>query len=177
MDERIGDSRMPVLDIVDMRKETASGNLSVFSRELISKTDRSLKRGEQVIFFLNRRGFSTQILCPDCGSRMTCPDCGITLTYHRSSNAAVCHYCSRKFPLPEACPDCGSRYIKYVGAGTEKVEDEAKRLWPDHTVSRFDTDTVSAGEILQRSSGTSRTAGRTYSSEHRYSQKVWISGT
>lgn len=145
MDERIGDSRMPVLDIVDMRKETASGNLSVFSRELISKTDRSLKRGEQVIFFLNRRGFSTQILCPDCGSRMTCPDCGITLTYHRSSNAAVCHYCSRKFPLPEACPDCGSRYIKYVGAGTEKVEDEAKRLWPDHTVSRFDTDTVSAG--------------------------------
>ena len=145
MPERIGDSRMPVLETVDMRKENISGNFSVFSRELVSKADAALRRGEQVIFFLNRRGFSTQILCPDCGSRMSCPDCGISLTYHRSSNAAVCHYCGRKFPLPETCPDCGSRYIKYVGAGTEKVEAEAGRLWPDATVARFDTDTVTSG--------------------------------
>ena len=145
MDERIGESRMPELEIIDMRREASSGNFSVFSRELASRTDSALKRGEQVIFFLNRRGFSTQILCPDCGYRMTCPDCGITLTYHKSSNAAVCHYCGRKFPLPAVCPDCGSRFIKYVGAGTEKVEEEVRRFWPDASVSRFDIDTVASG--------------------------------
>ena len=144
MDERIGESSMPVLEIVDMRKEASSGNFSVFSRELATRTDRALERGEQVIFFLNRRGFSTQILCPDCGYRMTCPDCGITLTYHKSSNAAVCHYCGRKFPLPGTCPDCGSRFIKYVGAGTEKVEEEVRRFWPQASVARFDIDTVAS---------------------------------
>ena len=144
MDERIGESRMPRLGIIDMRKEALSGNRGVISRELARQTDAALARREQVIFFLNRRGFSTQILCPDCGYRMTCPDCGIALTYHRSSNAAVCHYCGRKFPLPKACPDCGSSFIKYVGAGTEKVEDEVKRLWPGAAVSRFDIDTVAS---------------------------------
>ena len=145
MEERIGDSRMPELGITDMRKEAAAGNLSVISRELAARTGEALKRKEQVIYFLNRRGFSTQILCPDCGFKMTCPDCGITLTYHKSSNAAVCHYCGRKFPLPSECPDCGSRFIKYAGAGTEKVEEEVKRLWPDASVARFDIDTVTSG--------------------------------
>jgi len=145
MDERIGGSIMPEPGIIDMRKEAVSGNLSVISQELAAQTETALRRGDQVIYFLNRRGFSTQILCPDCGFRMTCPDCGITLTYHRSSNAAVCHYCGRKFPLPGTCPDCGSRFIKYVGAGTEKVEAEVRRLWPEARVSRFDTDTVAAG--------------------------------
>ena len=145
MDERIGDSEMPELEIVDMRKETAAGNTSVISRGLAAGTDAALARGEQVIFFLNRRGFSTQILCPDCGHKMTCPDCGITLTYHKTVNAAVCHYCGRKFPLPKSCPDCGSSIIKYAGAGTEKVEAEVKRLWPDAVVSRFDIDTVASG--------------------------------
>lgn len=146
MDERIGGSRMPELEIIDMRKEASSGNLSVISRELAAKTDAALARKEQIIYFLNRRGFSTQILCPDCGFRMTCPDCGITLTYHKSSNAAVCHYCGRRFPLPEVCPDCGSRFIKYVGAGTEKVEEEVRRLWPGASAARFDIDTVASGD-------------------------------
>ena len=147
MDERIGGSIMPEPAVIDMRREAVSGNLSVISQELAGQTDRALSRGEQVIYFLNRRGFSTQILCPDCGYKMTCPDCGITLTYHRSSNAAVCHYCGRKFPLPGTCPDCGSKFIKYVGAGTEKVEAEVKRIWPEARVSRFDIDTVaSAGD-------------------------------
>ena len=145
MDERIGGSIMPEPGIIDMRKEAVSGNLSVISQELAAQTEAALRRGDQVIYFLNRRGFSTQILCPDCGFRMTCPDCGITLTYHRSSNAAVCHYCGRKFPLPGTCPDCGSRFIKYVGAGTEKVEAEVRSLWPEARVSRFDTDSVAAG--------------------------------
>jgi len=146
MNERIGGSRMPVLETVDMRKEVSSGNSGVLSRELAAGIDRSLARGEQVILFLNRRGFSTRILCPDCGHSMTCPDCGITLTYHKSVNAAVCHYCGRKFPVPSSCPDCGSRYIKYAGAGTEKVEEEVRRLWPKAGVDRFDIDTASAAE-------------------------------
>ena len=146
MNERIGESRMPVLETVDMRKEAVSGNTGVISRELAGNIDRSLKKKEQVILFLNRRGFSTRIFCPDCGFRMTCPDCGIALTYHRSSNAAVCHYCGRKFPLRDTCPDCGSRFIKYAGAGTEKVEDEVRSLWPDAGVDRFDLDTASAAD-------------------------------
>ena len=143
MDERIGSSEMPELEPVDMRKETMSGNLEVLSRELIRSIDATLAAGEQVILFLNRRGFSTQVLCPDCGYRMTCDDCGITLTYHKSSNALVCHYCGKKSPLPGKCPKCGSKFIKYIGAGTERVEETVRKMWPDAKVSRFDIDTAS----------------------------------
>ncbi|MBQ9273143.1 MAG: primosomal protein N', partial [Mogibacterium sp.] len=146
MKERIGSSRMPSLDIVDMRKEAQTGNMGVLSRELAGRIDRALSRKEQVILFLNRRGFSTRILCPDCGYKMTCPDCGITLTYHKSVNAAVCHYCGRKFPVPSKCPDCGSKFIRYAGDGTEKVEEEVRRLWPGCGVDRFDIDTASAAD-------------------------------
>ena len=134
MDHRIGTSTMPVIETVDMKAEIRAGNTGVISRQLARETENTLKRGEQVILFLNRRGFSTQILCPDCGYKMTCPDCGITLTYHKSFNAAVCHYCGRRFSLPEKCPDCGNRFIRYTGAGTEKVEETVKELWPDARV-------------------------------------------
>ena len=143
MDERILGSEMPSLDIIDMRKETMSGNLELLSRELTRGVDTALSAGEQVILFLNRRGYSTQVLCPDCGHKAVCDDCGITMTYHKSSNAMVCHYCGKKEPLPRVCPDCGSKYIKYIGAGTEKVEEAARRLWPKASVSRFDLDTAS----------------------------------
>lgn len=146
MKNRIGDSVMPKLEIIDMRKEAASGNTSVLSRELAGRIDRALGRKEQVILFLNRRGFSTRILCPDCGFVMSCPDCGISLTYHKSVNAAVCHYCGRKFPVPDKCPDCGSKFIRYAGAGTEKVEEEVRRIWPEAGVDRFDIDTASAAD-------------------------------
>ena len=146
MDNRIGSSTMPVIETVDMKAEIRAGNTGVISRQLARETESTLKRGEQVILFLNRRGFSTQILCPDCGYKMTCPDCGITLTYHKSFNAAVCHYCGRRFELPEKCPDCGNRFIRYTGAGTEKVEETVKELWPGARVSRFDLDTASKSE-------------------------------
>ena len=146
MKERIGESIMPKLDIIDMRKESAAGNTGVISRELAGRIDRTLLKREQVILFLNRRGFSTRILCPDCGFVMTCPDCGIALTYHKTVNAAVCHYCGRKFPVPVKCPDCGSKFIRYAGTGTEKVEEEVRRIWPEAGVDRFDIDTASAAD-------------------------------
>ncbi len=142
MNERIGSSVMPDVETVDMKAEIRAGNTGVISRKLAGEIDRTLKNGEQVILFLNRRGFSTQILCPDCGFRMTCPDCGISLTYHKSAGAAVCHYCGRKFDLPEKCPDCGNKFIRYTGAGTEKVEEAVTDLWPDARTARFDLDTA-----------------------------------
>lgn len=146
MNHRIGDSVMPTLETVDMREESIAGNDTIISRRLAAEIDHALGRGEQTILFLNRRGFSTQILCPDCGYKMTCPDCGITLTYHKSVNAAVCHYCGRKFGLPEVCPDCGNKFIRYVGAGTEKVEETVAGLWPDARIARFDLDTASSSD-------------------------------
>ena len=142
MDERIGSSEMPELETVDMRKENLKGNFDVLSNQLKAEIDNTLKAREQVILFLNRRGFSTQVLCPDCGYKMTCDDCGITLTYHKSSNALVCHYCGKKQPLPEVCPKCGSKFIKYIGAGTEKVEERVRQIWPEVKVARFDLDTA-----------------------------------
>ena len=143
---------MPLIETVDMRAEIRAGNTSVISRRLAIETENALRRGEQVILFLNRRGFSTQILCPDCGFRMTCPDCGISLTYHKSVNAAVCHYCGRKFVLPEKCPDCGNRFIRYTGTGTEKVEETVRSLWPEAKTARFDLDTAmktdDAGKVI-----------------------------
>lgn len=142
MKNRVADSEMPELEIVDMRTEAKSGNFSLISRKLANEIDRTLEKKEQVILFLNRRGFSTQIICPDCGNYMTCPDCGISLTYHKSTNSADCHYCGRKFPVPKVCPDCGSKFIKFNGAGTEKVEELVKSIWEDCAVGRFDIDSA-----------------------------------
>ncbi len=142
MDNRVGDSVMPELQIVDMCKEMKAGNTGLLSRQLAEDIDRTLARKEQVILFLNRRGYSTQILCPDCGYKMTCPDCGITLTYHKREDSGICHYCGRKFETVKLCPDCGSKFIKYAGAGTEKVEEAAREIWHGHSVARFDLDTA-----------------------------------
>ena len=148
MNERVADSEMPELKLVDMRAEAKSGNFGVISRELANEIDKTLTNKEQVILFLNRRGFSTQIMCPDCGYHMTCEDCGISLTYHKSNNSAVCHYCGRKYPVPNACPDCGSKFVRLVGTGTEKVEEQVQSIWKDSVVDRFDIDTAkSTAEI------------------------------
>lgn len=150
MNKRVGDSLMPELELVDMRGEARAGNFGVLSRRLGEEISHTLNNHEQIILFLNRRGFSTQIMCPDCGYIMTCGDCDITLTYHKSSNAAVCHYCGRKYPVPSVCPDCGSKFIKYVGTGTEKVEEQVASLWPNAKVDRFDLDTASSPNDIKK---------------------------
>lgn len=140
--KRYNRTPLPLVEMVDMRKELRSGNTGIFSRRLLSSMKGALASGKQVILFQNRRGYSTFISCRDCGEALRCPDCGISLVYHKHEHAAVCHYCGRKFPLPEKCPSCGSRRIKYFGVGTEQVEEFAAREFPDARIERLDLDTA-----------------------------------
>ena len=142
MKNRIGKSIMPEVKIVDMRDELRSGNSSIISRNLLASIEQTVNNGDQVILFLNRRGFSTQVLCPECGYRMMCPDCDITLTYHKRDNAAICHYCGRKFKIPEICPECGNSTLSFIGTGTERLEETIEGLVPNAKVERFDLDTA-----------------------------------
>ena len=142
MKDRIGASVMPEVQIVDMREELRSGNSSIVSRKLLSSIEETIKSGDQVILFLNRRGFSTQVMCQDCGYIMTCPDCDITLTYHKKENAAICHYCGRKFNVPSVCPECANDHLSFVGTGTERLEETIGELLPKAKIERFDLDTA-----------------------------------
>lgn len=140
--ERYNRVSLPDVDVVDMREELRSGNRSVISRALYDGIDDALKNKQQVILFLNRRGYSTFISCRECGKVLECPDCGISLTYHKEKGRAVCHYCGYQVKLPEKCPDCGSKYIRHFGTGTEKVEEAIRELFPSAAVERLDLDSV-----------------------------------
>ena len=150
MKNRIGKSIMPEVKIVDMRDELRSGNSSVISRNLLASIEQTVNNGDQVILFLNRRGFSTQVLCPECGYRMMCPDCDITLTYHKRDNAAICHYCGRKFKIPEICPECGNSTLSFIGTGTERLEETIEGLVPNAKVERFDLDTAKNSSEIKK---------------------------
>ncbi|MGI6211174.1 MAG: replication restart helicase PriA [Anaerovoracaceae bacterium] len=148
MKERYNKTPLPDIQIVDRREELKAGNDSVFGSVLTQKIRETLSRKQQVILFLNRRGYSTSVRCVDCGEPLRCPECGITLVYHKRENAAVCHYCGKKFPVPDKCPECGSSRIRYLGAGTEKIEEMTRDLFPGAEVARLDLDTAGAkGEI------------------------------
>ena len=148
--ERYNKTPLPEVEIVDMRQELKEGNMTIFSRRLYSKMQQTLNAGQQVILFQNRRGYSSFISCRECGTVMKCPKCGISLTYHKSSNAAVCHYCGRKHPVPKICPECSSKYIKYFGVGTEQVEEVTAEFFPDAKVDRLDLDAVKTRKDLDR---------------------------
>lgn len=150
MKNRIGNSIMPEVQIVDMRDELRSGNSSIISRKLLASITQTVKDGDQVILFLNRRGFSTQVLCPECGYIMMCPDCDITLTYHKKENAAICHYCGRKFKVPEICPECGNSTLSFIGTGTERLEETIEGLVPNAKVERFDLDTAKNSSEIKK---------------------------
>ena len=150
MKNRIGNSIMPEVQIVDMRDELRSGNSSIISRKLLASITQTVKDGDQVILFLNRRGFSTQVLCPECGYIMMCPDCDITLTYHKKENAAICHYCGRKFKVPEICPECGNSTLSFIGTGTERLEETIEELVPNAKVERFDLDTAKNSSEIKK---------------------------
>lgn len=134
--------RLPDIYAVDMRDEIALGNKSMFSIKLQKAIRETLEQKKQIILFLNRRGHSTFVSCRRCGYVMTCDSCSVSYTYHMKENRLVCHYCGRVKEIPEVCPSCGSGYIKYFGAGTEKITKEVNRLFPEARVLRMDADTT-----------------------------------
>lgn len=140
---------LPLMKTVDMRNELLSGNTSIFSTELTEDIKKCLREDKQVILFLNRRGYSNFISCRQCGYIMECPHCGISLTYHRGPDRGVCHYCGYKETVPEICPSCKSKYLKYFGAGTQKVEETAREIFPDVQISRLDLDTIKKRGALE----------------------------
>ena len=141
MPERIGSQPLPKVRAVDMREELRRGRRTVISlplRELLTET---LARHEQAIIMLNRRGYATFIMCRSCGAVITCAQCSLPLVYH-ANRTLVCHHCDLRAPVPEICPQCGSRYIKYFGSGTEKLEEELRQLLPEARIVRMDRDTT-----------------------------------
>ncbi len=140
--ERTGGGSLPRMHIVDMCKELEEGNRSAFSRVLQGEIEKNLENGEQTMLFLNRRGFATFVSCRSCGHVMRCPDCGISYTYHAKENRMMCHYCGKTAESPKVCPVCGSKYIRYFGTGTQKIEEEVRRLFPQAGVLRMDLDTT-----------------------------------
>lgn len=134
-------SHLPEVRIVDMREEMREGNKSIFSRELAEDIQDRLEKKEQVILFLNRRGYAGFISCRSCGHVMKCPHCDVSLTSHRGGRL-VCHYCGYTVPMPEACPSCGSPYIAGFGTGTQKVESLVAKQFPTARVLRMDLDTT-----------------------------------
>lgn len=143
INERYGDSKLPVIVTVDMKKEIAQGNKSPISKTLQSLIADNLDKHKQTILLINRRGYNTFIACNSCGHVITCPNCSISLTYHSYNNRLMCHYCGYSKPLDNVCPECGKNSIRYSGYGTQRIEDELERLFPDASVLRMDADTTS----------------------------------
>ena len=139
---RVNGKSLPSVEIIDMNQEmkTSKGHFSV---QLINSIDETLKRCEQVILLLNRRGYSNFITCKSCGYTFKCPNCDITLTYHKSSNTLRCHYCGYGEKVYDKCPSCGENSLNRLGVGTQKVEEELNNIFPSARVLRMDYDTTS----------------------------------
>jgi primosomal protein N' (replication factor Y) (superfamily II helicase) len=141
--KRMNESALPSVDIVDMREELRGGNRSMFSTLLFEKMQDRLKKGEQIVLLLNKRGYSSFVMCRDCGYVHTCPHCEISLTYHRYNHLLKCHYCGYEQSATVTCPECNSEHIRYFGTGTQKVEEELTKLLPEASIIRMDVDTTS----------------------------------
>lgn len=139
---RVNHQPLPPIQVVDMRPEIKRWGESNFSRPLLQAVQDRLQRGEQSILMLNRRGFSSFMMCRDCGTVLKCPNCDISLTLHMDTRTMKCHYCGHEEPIPQFCPNCHSRHIRYYGTGTEKVQQELQRLLPQARIIRMDVDTT-----------------------------------
>ena len=139
---RVKNRPMPDVELVDMRGEFERGNHSIFSARLVEATRACLAAGDQAMLFINRRGYSSFVSCRKCGYVVKCPQCDVSMTYHQPENLLKCHYCGYTMPPPKVCPNCGSSYIKYFGAGTQKVAEEARQRFPDARILRMDMDTT-----------------------------------
>lgn len=145
LSERItphGPSSLPVVEIVDLKEELKAGNTSLFSRSLIARIGETLAKGEQVILFLNRRGTATFVQCRSCGFVIRCSRCSVALTYHAAEKRLICHHCRYAISVPQNCPRCLSRRLKFLGIGTQRVEEEMRQLFPKAQLLRWDKDVV-----------------------------------
>ena len=133
---------LPTINVVDMRQEVENGNVSSFSMSLQEKLQERLEKNEQSVLLLNRRGYSSFVMCRDCGYVLPCPNCDISLTLHMDSKTMKCHYCGHEERIPYRCPNCGQDKIRYYGTGTQKVEEELQTLLPDSRILRMDVDTT-----------------------------------
>lgn len=151
---RAGGAALPETRIVDLRQELANGNRSMISQDLKFEINENIKNKKQTILFLNRRGYSTFVMCRDCGYTAKCKNCNISLTYHKFENKLKCHYCGFETDSLKECPECKSRNIKYFGTGTQKLETEIRNIFPGASTIRMDIDTVtrknSHEEILNK---------------------------
>ena len=143
INKRANNKPMPKIEVVDMKDELMIGNKSIFSSKLKLDMEEAVKNKNQIILFLNRRGYSNFVSCRKCGYVFTCENCDISLTYHKKSNTGKCHYCGYEKEIPKECPECKSKYIKPFGIGTQKIEEEIKSLFPNMRVLRLDRDTTS----------------------------------
>lgn len=143
LSQRANNSNLPSVEIVDLRNELTNGNKTMISNRLREEIDKNLKMKKQTILYLNRRGFSSFLMCQDCGHTFKCKRCDITLTYHKVENKLKCHYCGEEYQVPTECPNCRSKKIKYFGSGTQKLEEQIKELFPMASTIRMDIDTVS----------------------------------
>ena len=151
---RANNSNLPEVEVVDLKMELATGNRSMLSFKLHDAIEQNLKDKRQTILFLNRRGYSTFIMCRECGYTVKCKNCNISMTYHRTENKLKCHYCGYEENVVTVCPECHSTKIRYFGTGTQRLEDEIHKIFPNASTIRMDIDTVtkknSHEEILNK---------------------------
>lgn len=147
--QRAKNAKLPTVHIIDLKEEMKNKNRSMFSRELAAGIERRLEQKEQVMLFLNRRGYSGFVSCRSCGKAIRCPHCDVSLTAH-FDGMLRCHYCGHSIPLPKTCPECGSPYIAAFGTGTQKVEEAVKKQFPTARVLRMDADTTKEKESYEK---------------------------
>lgn len=149
--QRIEDRPLPEVTIIDMSIEfQRHGRKTVLSEKLRGELDENLRRGEQSIVLLNRRGYARSLLCRSCGNVFSCPDCSISMTFHQDENRLVCHYCALEKEVPPACDRCGGEYIYFVGVGTEQLEQIMRTMFPRARIARVDRDTARRRGALRK---------------------------
>ena len=152
--KRANNANLPDVEVIDLKNELINGNKSMISFKLHEEIEKNINNKKQTILFLNRRGYSTFVMCRDCGYSVKCSNCNISLTYHIVLGTLKCHYCGREIPIMNICPKCNSKKIKYLGTGTQKLEEEVKKMFPNASTIRMDIDTVnkknSHEEILNK---------------------------
>ena len=146
LSERFRNVKLPKTEIINTaelrRKKYMQG---IFSPQLVGQISQTLEKGKQVILFHNRRGYSSTVQCPDCGWVQRCDRCDVSLTFHKSTDTATCHYCGKNYKVPSACPSCGSKNLRSRGFGTERIEEEIGNLFPSARVARLDLDSAKSG--------------------------------